>query len=133
MIVSFHIEYRTSWGEEVRILGSVPELGNNDPDKAISLTTVDGIHWSSEIALQSPAEGVIEYSYHIYRDNKNIRTEWNSFPRRAYLPADDKKVCASMIAGRTFRSSSISTVRHSPNRFWHTVTGVQPQKVTKKD
>lgn len=91
MIVSFHIEYRTSWGEEVRILGSVPELGNNDPDKAISLTTVDGIHWSSEIALQSPAEGVIEYSYHIYRDNKNIRTEWNSFPRRAYLPADDKK------------------------------------------
>jgi 4-alpha-glucanotransferase len=27
MIVTFHIEYRTSWGEEVRILGSVPELG----------------------------------------------------------------------------------------------------------
>ena len=28
MILSFHIEYRTNWGEEVRILGSVPELGN---------------------------------------------------------------------------------------------------------
>ena len=29
MILSFHIEYRTSWGEEVRVLGSILELGNN--------------------------------------------------------------------------------------------------------
>lgn len=34
MIVTFHIEYRTSWGEEVRILGSVPELGKNNPEQA---------------------------------------------------------------------------------------------------
>ena len=31
MILSFHIEYRTSWGEEVRVLGSILELGNNQP------------------------------------------------------------------------------------------------------
>ena len=47
MIVTFHIEYRTSWGEEVRILGSVPELGKNNPEQAVALTTVDGIHWSN--------------------------------------------------------------------------------------
>ena len=91
MIVTFHIEYRTSWGEEVRILGSVPELGKNNPEQAVALTTVDGIHWSNEISIQLPAEGVVEYSYHIYRDGKAIRTEWNSFPRRIYLPADVKK------------------------------------------
>ena len=28
MTVSFNIEYRTNWGEEVRITGSAPELGN---------------------------------------------------------------------------------------------------------
>ena len=67
MIVTFHIEYRTSWGEEVRILGSVPELGKNNPEQAVALTTVDGIHWSNEISIQLPAEGVVEYSYHIYR------------------------------------------------------------------
>ena len=133
MILSFHIEYRTSWGEEVRVLGSILELGNNQPGKAIPLQTVDGIHWTLDADIQAPENGIVQYSYHIYRDNKNIRTEWNSFPRRVYLPVDDKKVCASMIAGRTFRSSSISIVRHSPNRFWHTVTGVQPSKVTKKD
>lgn len=33
MILSFHIEYRTSWGEEVRVLGSILELGNNQPVK----------------------------------------------------------------------------------------------------
>ena len=38
MIVTFHIEYRTSWGEEVRILGSVPELGENNPEQAVALT-----------------------------------------------------------------------------------------------
>lgn len=70
MIVTFHIEYRTSWGEEVRILGSVPELGKNNPEQAVALTTVDGIHWSNEISIQLPAEGVVEYSYHIYRDGK---------------------------------------------------------------
>lgn len=91
MIVSFHIEYRTSWGEEVRIVGSVPELGSNDPDKAISLSTVDGIHWNNEITIQLPAERVIEYCYHICRNNEIIRTEWNSFPRRIYLPADNRK------------------------------------------
>ena len=38
MILSFHIEYRTSWGEEVRVLGSILELGNNQPGKAVPFT-----------------------------------------------------------------------------------------------
>ena len=45
MTVSFNIEYRTNWGEEVKVQGSVPELGMNDADKAVTLHTVDGIHW----------------------------------------------------------------------------------------
>ena len=34
MILSFHIEYRTSWGEEVRVLGSILELGNNQLEQS---------------------------------------------------------------------------------------------------
>lgn len=132
MIVTFHIEYRTSWGEEVRILGSVPELGKNNPEQAVALTTVDGIHWSNEISIQLPAEGVVEYSYHIYRDGKAIRTEWNSFPRLIYLPADVKKACASMTAGRIFRSSNTSTVRHLPKHCWRTANEAQSPKATKR-
>ena len=34
MTLSFHIEYRTNWGEEVRVSGSVPELGGGKPEHA---------------------------------------------------------------------------------------------------
>ena len=62
MILSFHIEYRTSWGEEVRVLGSIPELGNNQPGKAVPLQTVDGIHWTLDADIQAPGNGIIQYS-----------------------------------------------------------------------
>lgn len=92
MILSFHIEYRTSWGEEVRVLGSITELGNNQPGKAVPLQTVDGIHWTLDADIQAPENGIVQYSYHIYRDGKDTRTEWNSLPRTLYVSADKKKV-----------------------------------------
>ena len=92
MILSFHIEYRTSWGEEVRVLGSILELGNNQPGKAIPLQTVDGIHWTLDADIQAPENGIVQYRYHIYRDGKDTRTEWNSLPRTLYVSADKKKV-----------------------------------------
>ena len=91
MILSFHIEYRTSWGEEVRVIGSVPELGDNQPGKAVPLQTVDGIHWTLEADIQVPENGLVQYSYQIYRDGKNIRTEWDNLPRTLYVSGDKKK------------------------------------------
>ena len=43
MILSFNIEYRTNWGEEVRISGLFPE--------SIPLHTTDGIYWTAELEL----------------------------------------------------------------------------------
>ena len=91
MTLLFNIEYRTSWGEEVRVLGSIPELGNNRPDKATPLHTVDGIHWTAEVDIQIPGNEIVEYSYHIYRDGKTIRTEWNSLPRILHVADNPKK------------------------------------------
>ncbi|MBQ5819414.1 MAG: hypothetical protein IIW32_06110, partial [Bacteroides sp.] len=34
MTLIFNIEYRTNWGEEVRVLGNIPELGNSNPEQA---------------------------------------------------------------------------------------------------
>lgn len=92
MIVSFNIEYRTSWGEEVRISGSFPELGNGNPDRAIPLHTVDGIHWTVEQEIQLAQQGAVEYYYLVCLDGKVIRKEWNSFPRCIYLSGENKKV-----------------------------------------
>lgn len=91
MIVSFNIEYRTSWGEEVRLTGSTPELGNENSDKAIPLQTIDGIHWVAEKEIQMPADGVIRYSYLICQNGKVLRHEWDSFPRSLFLEGDTKK------------------------------------------
>ena len=91
MIVSFNIEYRTSWGEEVRVTGSIPELGEDNPEYSIPLRTVDGIHWTAETEIQVPNEKFVNYSYLIWQDGKVVRNEWNSFPRRLYLTDDSKK------------------------------------------
>lgn len=91
MTISFHIEYHTNWGEEVRVLGAVPELGNNNPEHALPLRTVDGIRWFSELDMQQPKDGVVEYNYYIYRDGKPIREEWKSFSRKLYLAGGNKK------------------------------------------
>ncbi|MDE5711368.1 MAG: 4-alpha-glucanotransferase, partial [Bacteroides sp.] len=91
MTLSFNIEYRTNWGEEVRVLGSIPELGNNLPEEALPLHTVDGIHWNTDVDVQAPKSGVIEYCYHIYQDGKAIRTEWNSLPRSLHVSGGAKK------------------------------------------
>ncbi len=72
MTLIFNIEYRTSWGEEVRVLGSIPELGNNEAGQRLALHTVDGIHWTAEVDIQIPGNGSIRYSYHIYRDGRTI-------------------------------------------------------------
>lgn len=91
MTISFHIEYRTSWGEEVRILGSLSELGQNDPAQALPLHTIDGIHWSVDREIQIPENKTIEYNYYIYRDGQPVREEWKSFPRHLYLSENSKR------------------------------------------
>lgn len=92
MTLSFNIEYRTSWGEEVRVLGSIPELGNNRYDKALSLRTVDGIHWTAEADIQIPEDKTIRYSYHICRGDELVRTEWNGLQRTLHVTDNPKKI-----------------------------------------
>ena len=112
MTLSFNIEYRTNWGEEVRVSGSIPELGNGHPSKAFPLQTIDGIHWAAEADIAVPESGYVLYSYYIFRDGHPIRAEWNSLPRTLYL------------SGRTCRSSNISTPPPLRNPFWHTANAV---------
>ena len=85
MTLSFHIEYRTNWGEEVRVSGSVPELGGGNPEHALVMQTIDGIHWHAEVDMVLPKEGVLNYCYHIFRNDKLVRTEWNNLPRILHL------------------------------------------------
>lgn len=93
MIVSFNIEYRTNWGEEVRIIGSLPELGDGNYENSVPLRTIDGIHWTVEREIQLQEECIpLNYSYFIWQEGKIVRKEWDGFPRCLYLNGDCKKV-----------------------------------------
>lgn len=123
MTLIFNIEYRTSWGEEVRVLGSIPELGNNQPNKATPLHTVDGIHWTAEVDIQIPGNGSVEYSYHIYRDGRTIRTEWNSLPRILHVADNPKKVyriedCWKNLPEQQYFYTSAFTESAPPSDWW---------------
>lgn len=84
MILSFNIEYRTSWGEEVKISGLFPE--------SIPLRTTDGIYWTTEVELEVPQEGMsINYSYQIEQNGIVIRKEWDSFPRSLFISGTSRK------------------------------------------
>ena len=65
MKLSFHIEYHTTWGEQVGVLIA----GEKSP---VMLSSVDGAYWAGAAELTSvPAT----YRYAIYRDGEAVRVE----------------------------------------------------------
>ena len=84
MILSFNIEYRTNWGEEVKLAGLSTE--------STPMYTTDGIYWTAEVKLEVPQEGLtIHYSYQIEQNGIVIRKEWNNFPRCLFLSGTPRK------------------------------------------
>jgi len=81
MILKFNIEYRTYWGEEVRVVGNMPELGDDNIEQAVALTTTDGIRWSAELEVKVSSTKLIKYHYLIGRGKEIVREEWHAFPR----------------------------------------------------
>ena len=70
MKLTFHIEYRTAWGEELGVT-----LGG-DENKQIMLGTRDGIRWTGNAEmLDAPAGVPLPYRYGVYRDGQCIRRE----------------------------------------------------------
>lgn len=85
MILIFNIEYRTNWGEDIRVIGSASELGAGDDTKALPLHTADGIHWTAEVAIDYPQNEVINYGYHVYSQEHKVRSEWNNLTRTLHV------------------------------------------------
>lgn len=70
MKLTFRIEYRTAWGEE---LGVTLNGNNSEP---IILSTPDGEHWEGSTEMPDAPAGVpISYRYGVYRDGQCIRRE----------------------------------------------------------
>ena len=71
MKIHFNIEYRTRWGEDLRVqLWAVDKRGQKMAVMELPLATQDGKMWDGEMVLEEQLKGKegIEYKYAMYRD-----------------------------------------------------------------
>ncbi|MFA6872804.1 MAG: CBM20 domain-containing protein, partial [Bacteroidaceae bacterium] len=107
MILYFQLKYRTNWGEDVRLLGSIPELGKQVPENAIVMQTSDGENWYVQISAELPSETYFSYTYHIFRSGISIREEWNAFPRTIQLRSSTSRTYHSFDQWRERPSEAL--------------------------
>ena len=70
MIFHFALDYQTTYGEEL-----VLNLQADNTSAAYKMMTHDGLRWTCDISLPSPA-GVYTYYYSVERDGIKAREEW---------------------------------------------------------
>ena len=83
MKIHFNIEYRTRWGEDLRVqLWGVDKHGQKKAVDELPLGTQDGKMWDGDMTLEISSEVGIEYKYAMYRDGKLVWTEWEVAPHK---------------------------------------------------
>ncbi len=83
MKIRFNIDYRTQWGEDIRVqLVKIAKGGQRKAMKECQLETYDGRLWEGEITFQSVGIQAIEYKYAMYREGELVWTEWEVAPHR---------------------------------------------------
>ncbi len=119
MKLSFNIDYRTRWGETLHITGNLPELGEDNPEKARAMTLSGDSTWRLDTEITPAQAGKITYRYFVRRDDGSLRTEWGDSHRcsiDAHTPSaclydhwqdmpDDKPFHSSVFANCIFRQA----------------------------
>ena len=80
MKITFKINYRTSWGQNLFVVGSAEELGSNVNAKALAMKYEEDGNWSLEVEVNSTKK--FTYNYIILNDNKTYTSEY--FTDRAF-------------------------------------------------
>lgn len=82
----FSIEYKTQWGEEIRV-----RIG----EKSFTLHTYDGKQWDADVELNAKELGdAISYQYALYRNDELVWTEWEVAPHFIKLNSKSNKTVA---------------------------------------
>ncbi|HLF35302.1 MAG TPA: 4-alpha-glucanotransferase [Cyclobacteriaceae bacterium] len=75
----FNIEYYTRIGENICILGSVGDLGLENPGKAAPMVYTHDGKWELTIDLARKPEDVLRYKYLLKDDRNNSQSEWGEY------------------------------------------------------
>jgi len=76
MNICFSIHYVTQWGQEVRLVGSSPQLGEWDPHRAPPMTFTPGGHWILDVDVAKLSALPLSYKYCVVHPGGGI--EWEA-------------------------------------------------------
>ncbi|KAJ7074222.1 alpha-amylase, partial [Mycena amicta] len=79
-VILFKETVSTASGETVKIVGSIPQLGNWAPASAIALTSAGNSVWSVSVVLPPNTQ----FQYKFIRVNSGSTVQWESDPNRSY-------------------------------------------------
>ena len=78
MRIRFTVFCHTEWGQQVYVLGSLPELGSLDRYVSRKMSYTSGHTWTTEIVLPPGGETAFEYRYIVRNDAGDILSEENN-------------------------------------------------------
>ena len=84
MNIHFHIEYQTSFGEEL-VLNHVSAAAGEREVTAYKMGTTDGYHWSCEMRSVLKIGASVDYYYSVVRGDELLRREWTQQTHRLEL------------------------------------------------
>lgn len=123
MKLTFRIEYRTAWGENLGVTICGQE---NAP---VMLRTENGIHWEGHTETTDAPAGVpLSYKYGVYRDGQCIRRESGTLPH-IFCPGKEKDChyllndCWKDLPAASFLYSSAFSGNHQPTGNIQPVVG----------
>lgn len=79
MNIKFNINYKTKWGQVLKITGSIPQLGNNLLENSVEMFPVNGFEgdWVFNVVLPENTSEKFEYKYFIEDINSGSQFfEW---------------------------------------------------------
>ncbi|MGI5118195.1 carbohydrate-binding module family 20 domain-containing protein [Marinactinospora thermotolerans] len=88
--VSFHARVTTWYGQNVFVVGSVPQLGSWDTGRAVALSSADYPVWKASVDI--PEGTRLEYKY--IKKDPDGRITWESDPNRARVAEAAGEGCA---------------------------------------
>ena len=69
MKLTFKIDYYTRWGQQLYVVGNIPELGNGDEEKAFPLQYSPREEWSGSIETKDNKPFTLRYRYIVKESN----------------------------------------------------------------
>lgn len=78
MKIHFSIKYFTQWGQNMAIVGNLPQLGANDPSKAVFMNFQWKENWSYVVDINATEPFELNYRY-LLKDNNGLDNfEWGT-------------------------------------------------------